>query len=106
MGVTRDRWPPLPTSLVGINGPAPVRLVHSTMGDCMGQFHGGPRIIEVHGSLDGAMRWLSLYHEWTEMALWDTGLHYILDEKTKDGICDAVAAARLAELRARLRLTV
>lgn len=65
---------------------------------CYGDFCWHLRRIRVLDSLVGVVAWQVLFHEWAHMVLCDTGLAEVLDRKTEELICDAIANARVAEM--------
>jgi hypothetical protein len=94
-------WPPLPSTVPSVLGPVPVRVTPDLrLGKepLMGSWSSYARVIRVRAGIAPAAQWQALEHERVHMELWDAGV-VIGDEELEDRICDAVATARVREMR-------
>ena len=100
--MTRPRWPKIPRTVPGIGGPIRVQLVKRAMVEgtlCWGTWHAETRTIQLDRTAKPEHRWRTLYHELTHSALDDSGLSYLFSEHGNESLCEAMASARMAELR-------
>jgi hypothetical protein len=58
------------------------------------------RVISIRAGLHPTAAWLTFYHEKTHADIYEIGV--VITEDAEEAICNANAAARLAELRATL----
>jgi hypothetical protein len=58
--------------------------------EAYGWWHKDERKVEIDSSAVIETQAATLCHEVVEMALWDTGLHNMLDDKLKEAVCDAI----------------
>lgn len=95
----RRRWPRLPHTTESAAGQIDIHIV-KTPGDdenVMGMFDPVNRVIYIKKSLRGDQKWLTLYHELSHAALWDSGAHNLLPGDLEENICDAIATNRFRE---------
>ncbi|HET8771059.1 MAG TPA: hypothetical protein VFM71_08745 [Gemmatimonadaceae bacterium] len=93
-------YPALPDTIAAPAGPVTVlTALHLTDGGAAayGLYDEATRVISVDGSLAPRFRWHTLYHEWAHVALMDSGVGNLFDERTIETLCDAFATARLVE---------
>lgn len=105
------RWPPLPKTVRGAGGPIRVKLVDAIEPDAgkaagdnsqtFGIWEGHKRLIRIVASLDLAFQWSVLYHELVHAALFDSGLTNLMTHENEEALADAIATARIAEMRGR-----
>jgi Zn-dependent peptidase ImmA (M78 family) len=55
------------------------------------------RTITIQESLSPRNRWATLYHEFTHVALHDSGFANMLTDNQIETLCDAIATARMRE---------
>ena len=101
------RFPPIPKVVRCPGGDVPVSVVseqemkeYADPNETLfGYFHDTERYIKIVDTLSRRARWNTLYHEWCHAVLRDSGLTHSMtsDGKQEEAICDAVAAARMAE---------
>lgn len=100
-GRTRPPLPPLPSSVFSLHGPVPVVLTDDPAildpGD-FGAWNAHARIIYVRCGMHPTALWLTLFHEQTHCDLSD--IDFAIADDALEAICNAIAAARLAALRA------
>lgn len=85
----QKRLPPLPTKLATPHGTIPVER-YSSDEDC-GEFDRTTRRIRIDGSMAHSLKWQTFWHEVGEVAVFDSGVYHILNEKQKDAMLDAIA---------------
>jgi hypothetical protein len=76
-------------------GPLPVTVVDDLAETqrAWGQFAMGERSIQLEGAAAcSAHRLQTLCHEIVHLALWDSGVHNLLDSKLEEAVCDAVGS--------------
>ncbi len=95
-------FPPIPRVVEGIAGPMRVDRPVNLPDREFGLFEFETRRIVVKATLPRDVAWSTLFHEMTHAALWDSGTHHLFTERQREAVCDAVAVARLAELRRSL----
>lgn len=94
--------PPLPSSVITAHGVVAVEVVadlrdpDDATKPLFGYWDAFKRVIQVRADLHPTAAWLTLYHEKTHADLSEVGIK--LDPEHEEVICNAVAAARLAEL--------
>lgn len=102
----RIKWPPLPSLVQGAGGPIRVRMVKRAKGDdgeaCWGTWQPSTRTIRIERGANPAHRWKTYWHEWMHSAIDDAGLCHLLSAEAQETLADAVATARMAELRGQL----
>lgn len=93
--------PPLPTSVFSIHGPIPVILTDDPRildpGD-FGCWNAHTRTIYIRIGLNDVAGWLTFFHEECHVHLSD--IDFAIDHITLENVANAIAAARLAALRA------
>lgn len=93
--------PSLPSSVFSLHGPVPVVLTDDPKildpGD-FGAWNAHDRIIYVRCGMHPTASWLTLFHEQTHCDLSD--IDFAIADDALEAICNAIAAARLAALRA------
>ena len=80
-------------------------ILHSTLGDIKvfseGELDGGAdrgqallsdRVLKVDPDMDDRQRAQTFWHEAIHYALYDSGVHNVLDEKFEEAVCDAVGS--------------
>lgn len=98
--------PPLPTSVLTTHGEVAVIIVpdlrdpDDTTKPLYGYWDCFARTISIRAGMHPTASWLTLFHEKTHADLSEIGV--ALAEEMEEVICNAIAAARLAELRATL----
>jgi hypothetical protein len=98
--------PPLPSSVLTAHGPVAVLIVEDLRDPAdatdklFGYWDPFARVISIRAGLHPTAAWLTLFHERTHADLSEVGIK--LAEETEEVICNALAAARLAELWASL----
>lgn len=102
------KWPAIPKLIQGAGGPIAVRLVkriHSEKdGDCWGQWDSGTRMVRLERSARIQHKWRVLFHELTHAAMDDAGIAYLLSTEACESICEAMASARVQEMRGLMGL--
>lgn len=104
------KWPPIPKSVMGAGGPIKVKLVDAieadagkpTAGDnsvTFGIWEGHKRLIRIVKTLELSFQWNVLQHELVHAALFDSGVTNLLPPEQEECLCDALASARIAEMR-------
>lgn len=96
--------PPLPTFLRSAIGRVPVVVVANLRCDdvdALGCFDGEARVISIRAGVPLLVQWQSLFHEEVHLILWDSG--HSTHDAVEEGIADAIATARTADLLARHR---
>lgn len=97
----------LPRSLWSPQGPVKVTQRDLSDDNLLGCWEPTDRYIAIHDGACKETKWSTLFHEITEMILWDSGLHNILPHDTKEAVCDAVGGYFAAALAAGyVKLTV
>jgi hypothetical protein len=99
----------LPEAVYSSQGPIPVVVADDLeeRRQAHGEFIASSRVIEINGEDGNATQIQTLCHEMLEVALWDSGIHNILDHNVKEAVCDAAAAYLAAAVRAGfIRLTI
>ncbi len=103
---TRISWPPLPTRVEGAGGPITVKRVKRARSDdgkaCWGTWDASRREVQVDRSPPRSHQLHTLFHELTHAALDDAGLAQLLSDHGQEAICEAIATARMRELRGTL----
>ncbi len=103
------RWPAIPKSVRGAGGPIKVRLVQKIVsdehGDCWGEWEPGKRLVRIEKGAPPQLRWKVLFHELTHAALDDAGVSNLLSFDGVESLCDAMATARLQEMRGQLGMS-
>lgn len=101
------KWPALPAMTHGPVGPVQVTVAGDGFPHVetpMGSYMTMPRVIRVAPGMPPDVTWLTFYHEFVEMALEDSGLQNIFRRKRyahlKEAVCDAIALALLAQMKA------
>lgn len=101
--MTAPVWPPLPRIVGGSRGPITVRIVRRVTGEkgeaCWGTWEQGRRTVRIERGARREHQWAVLFHELVHAAVDDAGLCHLLSEDAQETLCDAVATARMAELR-------
>ena len=99
-------WPPLPRLVHCAGGPVKVRrkkvLRASDGEDAWGLWEQDKRTIWVAKGLPLEQQWRVYFHELMHAVLTDSGLENLFPEQGVEVLCDAVATARMAELRGSL----
>lgn len=99
-------WPPIPTLLRGAGGPITVRKRkkprHKDGDEVWGLWDGAARRITIDSTAKIEHQWLVLFHELTHAALHDAGVENLMDDAGVEAICDAMATARIQEMRGEL----
>lgn len=102
------KWPPLPKVIHGTGGPIAVRQIKHVRSDdneaCYGTWEAGTRIIRIERGAPIAHRWRTLYHELAHATLDDSGLANLFTHDGNEALCDAIANARIQEMRGTLGL--
>lgn len=97
--------PPLPSSVFSVHGPVPVILTDDPTildpGD-FGAWNAHDRIIYVRCGMHPTASWLTLLHEICHADLSD--IDFAIADDALEAICNAIAAARLAAIRAGVSL--
>jgi len=94
--------PPLPTELFSVLGPLPIETLDAQRakeGEMLGVFNAEHRTIGV-ADIAHEMRWATLWHEATHVALYDSGVNNALTEEQAEMVCDAMGAYLTAMMRA------
>ncbi len=103
---TRIKWPAIPASVEGAGGPITVRLVKHARSDdgrvCWGTWEAATRTVELDRTASPEHQLRTLFHELTHAALDDAGVAYLLSDEGNETICEAIATARMRELRGSL----
>ncbi len=103
---TRIKWPAIPAIVEGAGGPITVRKVKRARSDdgrpCWGTWEMSKREIQLDRSASREHQTRTYFHELVHAALDDAGIAYLLSEEGAETICEAVASARMRELRGRL----
>lgn len=98
--------PPLPVSVLTTHGEVAVVIVAGLSDPddpnlpLYGYWDCFARTISIRAGMHPTAAWLTLFHEKTHADLSEIGV--ALAEEAEEVICNAIAAARLAELRATL----
>lgn len=98
--------PPLPTTLYSTYGPIPVQITEElkdvdTGEPLFGYWDCYKRVIYVRAHMHPSTLWATLFHEKTHADLCDIGVK--LSTNQEEAVCNAIAAARLAEFLDTLR---
>lgn len=97
----RNPLPPLPSSVMAPGGRITIevhdKLTDEDGGHCWGLWLAPARVIRVEKQPSRAHMWATLYHDLVHAALDDSGLANLLTEAQQEGICDAIATARMRE---------
>lgn len=56
----------------------------------LAMFFGDQRAIGVSPNQSPISAWQSFFHELTHLAMWDSGVHQLLEEKQEEAVCDAM----------------
>jgi Zn-dependent peptidase ImmA (M78 family) len=83
-------------------GPIRVRQlqrVHVERKPCWGSWSPSTRTISIERGAPREYQLHTLYHEWAHAVLHDSGLEELLSEAGQEALCQALATARMAELR-------
>jgi len=100
------RWPAIPKVIYGAGGPIRVRLIKHVLSDdreaCWGTWSAGERVVRLTRAATLEHRWRTLFHELAHAALDDSGLTNLFSPAGNEALCDAVANARLQEMRGAL----
>ncbi len=103
---TRISWPAIPTRVEGAGGPITVKRVKRARSDdgkaCWGTWDASKREIEIDRSPSREYQLHTLFHELTHAALDDAGIANLLSDAGQEAVCDAMATARMRELRGTL----
>lgn len=103
------KWPPLPTVMHGAGGPIRVRQVKRVHTDdhmaAWGTWEDGTRTIRIERGAMPQHRWRVLFHEWAHSVLDDSGVGNLFTAGGTETLCDAIATARMAEMRGTLGIT-
>lgn len=108
-GPRRMKFPRLPKVVQAAGGPVKVVLVKRPRDHddakhrprktpCWGTYSASRRLIEIDEAVDRQFQWHTLWHEWTHVALMDSGVAEILDTREEEAICEALATARMREM--------
>jgi hypothetical protein len=93
--------PPLPATVFSIHGPVPVVLTDDPKildpGD-FGAWNAHDRVIYIRCGMHPTASWLTLFHEQCHSDLSD--IDFAIEHTTLEAVCNCIAAARLAALRA------
>src|SRR5678816_1736466 len=98
-------WPKIPTVIQGAGGPITVRLARRIVYNrttWWGDWNAHTRVVRIDRAAPIAHQWRTLFHELAHAALTDSGLAYLFSEDGNEALCDAVATARIVEMRAQL----
>lgn len=98
--------PPLPAAVFSAYGAIPVVLTADPKildEDDFGAWNAHTRVIYVRAGLHATPAWLTLFHEKVHADLSDAGVR--LPTNKEEAVCNAIAAARFAELLDSLRGT-
>jgi hypothetical protein len=96
----------LPTVLKALLGDLKVAQEASIDGgESFGEASFRDRVIRVDATLDPNAQAQTFFHECVHYALWDSGVHNVLDRDKEEAVCDAVGSflAKLA-LNGQLKL--
>lgn len=96
------KWPPLPRRLKGAGGPITVRLVKRVRVEgesCWGSWEPSTRTVRLEKGAPIEHQWRTLHHEWMHAVLHDSGIQELLSEEGQEALCQAIACARIAEMR-------
>lgn len=96
--------PPLPSSIRSPLGQVPVVVVADLQCNdepALGCFDVEQRRIAIKDSVPLIVQWQALFHEEVHLILWDSG--HSTHDAAEEGIADAIATARAADLLARFR---
>ena len=100
--MTPAKWPPIPKTVVTIQGTVPVMLVAGLKDEdgeeAWGLWCRRHRTIEIELTLPPPMQWSAYFHELMHAALDDSGLANLLTDTQQEALCDASASARIREL--------
>lgn len=96
----KNPWPPLPDTGIGVNGRLDIQRPRVVTPEHLGEFTSEDRVVKVQRNLKRPIAWRVYYHEWTHSCLDDCGVQ--LTEDQEEAVCQAIAAGRLAELRASI----
>jgi Zn-dependent peptidase ImmA (M78 family) len=103
------RWPAIPRTVRGAGGPIRVRQIQRVRTDdneaAWGTWELGTRIIRLDRNAPSEMKWRTFYHELAHAALDDAGISNLFSADGNETLCDAMASARMQELRGHLKLT-
>jgi len=101
-----SRWPALPKEFQGAGGRVRVRLVKREKADdgrpAWGTWEPATRIIRIVRGSPPQHRWKVFYHEWMHACLHDSGIEEQLSDEGNEAMCQAYAAARMAEMLAQM----
>jgi hypothetical protein len=103
-----SRWPAIPKTLRGTGGPIRVRQiqrVRSEGEECWGTWSAEERIIRIERGATAEHKWRVFFHEWAHAALDDAGVSNLFSLDGNETLCDAIASARVQEMRGTLGLT-
>ena len=92
--------PKLPESVHSVLGPVTVRVVSRKLlpkDGRLGDYCPKQREIRLDESISLRTQWQILYHEWTHMVLYDSGLHEVVPEENHEAICEVFGTARAFE---------
>lgn len=98
-------WPPIPSLIRGSSGPIKVRRVKKAIAngqDCWGHWNDAKRLITIDKTAAIEFQWRVLFHELAHAALSDAGTENLMEDQAVEAVCDAVATARMQELRGEL----
>lgn len=100
------KWPTLPKSVRCAGGPVKVRMckrITAEDGDaCWGLWDASTRTIRVERGGTPQNRWHTFFHEWMHAVLTDSGFGEMFTKEGNEALCQAVAAARVQEMRGDL----
>jgi hypothetical protein len=97
--------PPLPAEVFTTFGPVAVRIVDDLRAPddpnerLFGYWDGFARVISIRAGMHPTAAWLTLVHEQTHADIAEIGVK--LSEDQEEAVCNAIAAARIAEMLAR-----
>lgn len=101
-------YPDIPTLIRGSGGPIRVRRRARPRGsdgsEAWGLWDSAQRLITIDKTAKPEHQWRVLFHELAHAALHDAGLDNILEAAAQETICDALATARIQEMRGELGL--
>ena len=98
-------WPAIPTLIRGAGGPIKVRCVKHVRPEgveCWGVWNDATRTIRLDKTALIEHQWRVLFHELAHAAIGDAGIENLFDEQGVETLCDALATARIQELRGQL----
>ncbi len=103
---TRIKWPAIPAIVEGAGGPITVRKVKRPRSNdglaCWGTWEQSKREVQLDRSALREHQWRVLFHELMHATMDDAGISSLLTPDAEETLCEAVASARMRELRGTL----